>query len=535
MKGAERYMDIKDNTITLTILETSDIHGAVLPINYANNKERDLGLAKIATLIKEERVKNDNLLLIDNGDLIQGTPLTYHYARIDSSKINPVIKVLNHLDYDLAVVGNHEFNYGIEILNRAIKESDFPWLSANIISEASDKCYTERPYTVKSFDSGIKVGILGVTTKYIPNWENPNHIQGLSFEDPVEHAKKWVKVLREQEKVDIVVVSYHGGFERNIETGEPTENLTGENQGYELCIQVPGIDVLLTGHQHRSIYDSKINGVLLLQPGAQGLMLGKAKIVLEKTENGIKITDKKSELLSVKGVKADAEVIKIIEEYEAKTQEWLDKPIGKIKGDMTAKDHMTVRTRDNALIEFINKVQMEYSGAEISNTALFDNHAPGFPSDVTMRDIVSNYIYPNTLRVIRITGHDIKAALEKSANYFEKYDGENIKVNPQFSNPKPQHYNYDMWEGIEYNIDITRPIGERIVKLEIKGKVLDLDKEYDVVMNNYRAGGGGEYLMFQNKPVVKDIPTDVSELIANYILERGTIEATVNGNWRVIY
>jgi 2',3'-cyclic-nucleotide 2'-phosphodiesterase / 3'-nucleotidase len=535
MKGAEKYMDIKDNAITLTILETTDVHGAILPINYANNEGREVGLAKIATLIKKERQKNDNLLLIDNGDLIQGTPLTYHYARIDNSKINPIIKILNYLMYDLAVIGNHEFNYGIEILNKAINESKFPWLCANIISKASNKCYTEKPYAIKSFESGIKVGILGLTTKYIPNWENPIHIQGLSFEDPVEHAKRWVKVLREEEKVDIVVVSYHGGFERNIETGEPTENLTGENQGYELCIQVPGIDVLLTGHQHRLIYGSKINGVLVLQAGTQGMTLGKAEIVFTKTEAGIKIIDKKSELLSVKGVIADSEVIELVREYEAKTQRWLDKPIGKIKGDMTAGDHMTIRTQDNTLIEFINKVQMECSGAEISNTALFDNHALGFPSDVTMRDIVSNYIYPNTLRVIRISGHDIKAALERSATYFEKYDGKNIRVNPVFSNPKPQHYNYDMWEGIEYTIDISKPVGERIVKLEIKGKLLDLDKEYDVVMNNYRAGGGGEYFMFQNKPVIKDIPTDVSELIANYILERGTIEATVNENWKVIY
>jgi 2',3'-cyclic-nucleotide 2'-phosphodiesterase/3'-nucleotidase len=152
-----------------------------------------------------------------------------------------------------------------------------------------------------------------------------------------------------------------------------------------------------------------------------------------------------------------------------------------------------------------------------------------------MRDIVSNYIYPNTLRVIRITGHDIKAALERSATYFEEYDGREIKINNRFSKPKPQHYNYDMWEGIEYIINISKPIGERVIKLEKDGIPLELDDEYEVVMNNYRAGGGGEYLMFQNKPVVKDIPTDMSELIASYILERGTIEACLNNNWEVIH
>ncbi len=221
--------------------------------------------------------------------------------------------------------------------------------------------------------------------------------------------------------------------------------------------------------------------------------------------------------------------------YEADTQEWLDQPIGKIEGDMLVRNPLEIRTQDHALIEFINRVQMEIAGVDISNTALFDNQSPGFPENVTMRDVVSNYIYPNTLKVIRITGHDMKEALERSASYFEQYDGGEIEVNPAFISPKPQHYNYDMWEGIDYLIDISKPVGDRIVKLEYKGKPVEPEKEYDVVMNNYRAGGGGDYLMYQNKPVIKDIPTDVSELIANYILENKTVKATVNQNWKVIY
>ncbi len=523
------------NKVKITILETSDIHGSVMPINYADNKERDLGLAKLSTIIKAEKEKNNNILLIDNGDLIQGTPLTYYYARIDNNDMNPVIKVLNYLKYDAAVIGNHEFNYGNEILKRAILESDFPWLSANIIKETDSSLYTGNAYIIKEFEEGIRVGVLGLTTQYIPNWENPKHIEGLKFEDAVAYAERWVKFLREEEKVDLVVVSYHGGFERDVETGLPTEKLTGENQSYELCEKVKGIDVLLTGHQHRSISGSRINGVLVLQPGAQGFTIGKVEIVLVKNNGRWEVINKNSEIISSKGVETDKEIIDMVSAYEADTQRWLDKPIGKINGDMTVKDPMAVRTKDNALIEFINKVQMECSGTGISNTALFDNHSPGFPSDVTMRDIVSNYIYPNTLRVIRISGRDIKEALERSASYFDKYDGRGIRVNPQFSNPKPQHYNYDMWEGIEYTINISKPIGERIVKLEKNGEKIEMDKEYDVVMNNYRAGGGGEYTMFQNKPVVKDIPTDVSELIANYILERKVIDASVNNNWSIIH
>lgn len=523
-----------DNRATITILETSDVHGSIMPINYANNNEKGLGLAKVATIINKVRQQQDNVLLIDNGDLIQGTPLTYHYVRMDNKNENPVIKVLNYLEYDVAVIGNHEFNYGTEILNRAIEESKFPWLSANIIKEGKD-CYTGKPYTVKVFDNGIRVGVLGLTTKYIPNWENPYNIKGLTFEDPVEHARRWVRVLKEEEKVDLVIVSYHGGFERDVDTGVPTESLTGENQGYQLCVEVPEIDVLLTGHQHRSISGKKVNGVLVLQPGTQGLALGKVTINLVKDSEGWKVESKDSELITSESADIDINIIDMIKEYERKTQQWLDTPMGKINGDMVVKDPMAIRTKDNALIEFINKVQMENSGAEISNTALFDNHAPGFPSDVTMRDIVANYIYPNTLKVIRITGENMKAALERCASYFEINENGEVGVNREFCNPKPQHYNYDMWEGIDYILNISRPIGQRVVKLEHKGKSVDMKAEFDVVMNNYRAGGGGEYLMFQNKPVIKDIPTDVSELIANYILEKGVIEPTVNNNWKVIH
>jgi 2',3'-cyclic-nucleotide 2'-phosphodiesterase / 3'-nucleotidase len=529
------FMNKNKQTIKLTILETSDIHGSIFPINYATNEKREVGLAKLSTLIQNVRKRDSNTILIDNGDLIQGTPLTYYYARINSKDINPIIKVLNYLKYDLAVIGNHEFNYGKDLLERAIRESKFPWLSSNIICKDNEQPYSGSNYVIKEYKNGLRVGIIGLTTKYIPNWENPTNIDGIKFEDPVMHAEKLVKHLKDKEKVDVVIVAYHGGIERNIDNGIETENLTGENQGYELCMKVPEIDVLLTGHQHRVISERVINGVLVLQPGSNGMYLGKVELIMKRIDGKWGIVNKSSKLINVKNAEIDDNVLKMVNTYEENTQNWLDKPIGKIKGNMLVKDPLEVRVKDNALIEFINKVQMEYSGASISNTALFDNFSPGFSSEVTMRDIVSNYIYPNTLKVIRIKGKDIKAALERSASYFETFDGKEIKVNPKFCNPKIQHYNYDMWEGIDYILNISKPHGDRVVKLDYKGYPMEMEMEYDVVMNNYRAGGGGEYDMFQNKPVIKDMTTDVSELIANYILERGSIEATINNNWKVMH
>ncbi|TVY05512.1 bifunctional metallophosphatase/5'-nucleotidase [Paenibacillus cremeus] len=520
---------------TITILETSDVHGNLLPIQYANNSTVEYGFARLATLIRQEKKRHASVLLIDNGDLIQGTPLAYHHARLDAAAPSPMVQCLNELGYDAAVIGNHEFNYGPELLNKAVRESAFPWLSANIVNAATGEPYFGQPYWVKTFEDGLKVAVLGLTTHYIPNWENPEHIRGFKFMDALETAKRWVRHLREVEGADVVIVSYHGGFERNLDTGEPTEPLTGENQGYAICQEVEGIDVLLTGHQHR-VLASKVNGVTIVQPGSAGSWLSKVTLKVDKVEGAWKVVEKKAELLSPQGVEPDEAMLELVRPHEAKTQVWLDQPIGRLLGDMRVQDPMQVRLKEHPLIEFINKVQMELSGAAISNTALFDNVSPGFPENITMRDIVSNYIYPNTLQVIRVSGSDIRAALERSASYFATYHGNGpVEVSPEFSDPKPAHYNYDMWEGIEYQLNISRPVGERVTRLEIEGRPIDPDGQYDVVMNNYRAGGGGNYMMFQGKPVVKDIPTDMAELLASYIMERGTIEASLNSNWEVVW
>lgn len=518
----------------LTILETSDIHGNVLPINYSDNSFVNSGLGALSTLIAKERVINPSAILIDNGDMLQGTALTYYHAKINNELPNPMIEAMNLMGYDAAIIGNHEFNYGMEYLDYAIKTSNFPWLCANITNKTTGESFTGKPYIVKTFDNGLKVGILGLTTKYIPNWENPETIQDLNFEDVVESANKWLEIMKKQEGTDINIVSYHGGFERDLETGKPTDVLTGENQGYELCMKVNNMDVLLTGHQHRVIENLWINGVLVIQPGCNGNFLGKVTLNLIKKSGKWSVVTKKSLNIKVNASEVDNRIIKSISNIEIKTQHWLDTPIGHIQGDMLIKDPLKARLKDNAFTEFINNIQMDAAKVDISNTAIFDNTGKGFDINVTMRDIISNYKYPNTLKVISLKGSDIKAALEKTAEYFSIVNGE-IKVSRARIFPKLQHYNYDMWEGIEYVMDISKPINCRITKINYKGNPLHMDKEYAVVMNNYRAGGGGNYSMFKGKPVLKDIPTDMAELIANYILQRKTIKATVNNNWKVVY
>ena len=538
MKGIRRFLTslfvllivavLFAETREIVILQTSDLHGYIYPVDYATKKPANYGLAKVASVIKEQRAKygEENVIVIDTGDLIQGSPMAYYSARFDTSEPNPMVLVMNHLRFAASTLGNHEFNYGMDVLNKVIGEAEFPFLSANIVDEQDSPYFM--PYTIVDVN-GISVCILGLTTKYIPNWEDPRNISGLKFKDSVQIAKDYVEDLRKI--ADVMIVSYHGGLEKDPETGNPTEPLVGENQGYEIATQVPGIDVLLTGHQHRAIA-TRIGKVAVTQPSNWGKMVGKVTVKLEQTEDGKWVVKEAiPELIDASKYPADEEVLNLVKTYEDKTQEWLDKPVGTAKGDFWVADPFVARLWDNPLIEFVNKVQMYYTGAKISSTALFTNDVRGWKSgQVTLRDINAVYIYPNTLKVIKVKGKDIKDALERSADYFVFENGE-AKENKSWIEPKVQRYNYDMWEGISYKIVLNRPKGDRIVDLMFEGKPLDMDAEYEVVLNNYRAGGGGGYDMFKDKPVVREVLIEMAELMSNYVLEKKEIESTLDNNW----
>ncbi|SHN58624.1 5'-nucleotidase C-terminal domain-containing protein [Fervidobacterium gondwanense] len=515
-------------TKQIVILQTSDLHGYIYPVDYATNKPANWGLAKVASVIKEQREKygEENIIVIDTGDLIQGSPMAYYHARFENEPVNPMVLSMNHLKFNASVLGNHEFNYGLDVLNKAISEADFPFLSANIVDEQDTPYFM--PYHLVEIGD-VKVLILGLTTKYIPNWEDPRNIKGLKFLDPVQVAKEYVEAFKDL--VDVVVIAYHGGLEKDPATGNPTEPLVGENQGYALATEIEGVHVLLTGHQHRTI-STKIGNVAVVQPSNWGRMVGKVALILEKNEEGKWVVkDSKPELIDASKYPADQEILELTKDYEEKTQRWLDIPVGTAKGDFYIFDPFVARLWDNPLMEFVNKVQMYYTGAKISSTALFTNDVKGWKAGpVTLRDINAVYIYANTLKVIKVKGADIKAALERSADYFVFENGL-AKENKTWVEPKVQRYNYDIWEGISYKIVLNRPVGDRIVDLMFEGKPVDMDAEYEVVLNNYRAGGGGGYSMFTNKPVVKEVLIEMAELMSNYLLEKKEIESTLDNNW----
>jgi 2',3'-cyclic-nucleotide 2'-phosphodiesterase (5'-nucleotidase family) len=513
-------------TVKITLLETSDVHGVIYPYDYFKDAPANGGLAQLSTLVKGVRADNPNTLLLDDGDNQQGTPLTYYFNKVDTTAPNPMIAAMNIMGYDAMTLGNHEFNYGLSVIDKARSESKFPWLSANIYKEDGTNYFT--PYIVKTV-AGVKVGILGLTTKNIPNWEVPATIKGLVFKDTVEEAQKWVKVLKDTEKVDLVVLLAHEGFEKDIDTGKDL-GTSIENQAYAIATTVPGIDVMLTGHTHLSIPGKTLNGVLVMQPKNAGVEICKADITMEQTATGWKVATKTGTNLPVTSTTvADQAILDATKTQHETAINYMKQPLGEATGDFPG---ATSRTEDSAIVDLIQKVQMKYANTDLSLAAMLPGVAPSFKSGpLTVRDMYSLYIYENTLFAISVTGQQIKDELEWSAKYFNTYDYS--KTATSLINSTVPGYNYDMLQGANYVIDITKPVGQRISGLVYHGKPMDMTATYTLALNNYRAGGGG-FLGFKGSPIIYQSSDEIRNLMIQYVKDTGKIDPTVDNNWQLV-
>jgi 2',3'-cyclic-nucleotide 2'-phosphodiesterase (5'-nucleotidase family) len=513
-------------TVKITLLETSDVHGVIYPYDYFKDAPANGGLAKLSTLVKGVRADNPNTLLLDNGDNQQGTPLTYYFNKVDTTSANPMIAAMNLMGYDAMGLGNHEFNYGLKVVDKARSESKFPWLSANIYKDDGTNYFT--PYIVKTV-AGVKIGILGLTTKNIPNWEVPANIGGLVFKDTVEEAKKWVKVLKETEKVDLVVLLTHQGFEKDIDTGKDL-GTSIENQAYAIATTVPGIDVMLTGHTHLSIPGKTLNGVLVMQPKNAGVEICRADITMEQTATGWKVASKSGTNLPVTaGTAADQAVLDATKTQHETAVNYMKQPIGEATGDFPG---ATSRTADSAIMDLVQKVQMKYANTDLSLAAMLPTPAPSFKQGpLTVRDMYSLYIYENTLFAIKVTGQQIKDELEWSANYFNTYTYN--KTATSLINSSVAGYNYDMLQGADYTIDITKPVGHRVVGLTYHGQPMDMAASYTLALNNYRAGGGG-FLGFKGSPIVYQSSDEIRNLMIQYVKDAGKVDPEVDNNWQLV-
>lgn len=508
----------------VTVLSTSDVHGYVLADDFRRpSSDKPFGLAKSVTALRQVE-DADITITVENGDFIQGSPLT-DYAK-QQDQLNVFKQLVDEIDYDVQILGNHEFNYGRDFLTAFYQDND-RLLNANILDKQTNAPFIGQPYRVIE-QQGIKIGVIGVTTQFIPNWETDAHIHGLIFNNPVETVEHYVQVLRDD--VDIIVVAYHGGVERDVDSGEFTEVNTGENQGYALA-EIDGVDAVVTGHQHRKIA-TLIEGTPLTQPGYRGEAVGVIHLTLNEQHE---VITSEAELVSVADLAMDEQVVQTIDDIQVATDTWLDTPITTLPVDMRVTDHLQARMHSHPYLELVNTVQMAVGDTTIASTALFNNEVQGLDKTVTRRDVMTNYIYPNEVVVQELTGQNIKDALEVNANYFA-LDGDAVVVNPKYLWPKVEHYNYDIWSGINYTFDLNQEIGERVTNLTLAdGTPMGMDQTYEVAMNQYRSTGAGGFAMFNTDKTIREIPGTMTDHLIDYLSQYGQDLTSVVEHFKVIH
>ena len=512
-------MSNKSEENRIRILVTSDVHGKIFPKSYGDGSPVDYGFAKVFPIIKE--LRNENSILIDNGDTLEGSPLQMHHFKEVKNGHSPVTKVMAQMKYDYINLGNHDFDYGQSELLSHIKETGAVLLTANIRGEG----FSEKKYVIKEI-SGKKIALLGVITHFVEKWETEENVRGLEFRDAFDVVKETVEEIKSKDDADYIICIYHGGFERDPETGDKITEDTGENQGYRMLTEIEGIDILITGHQHRT-FSGKSGKTAYIQPGYGGSYLSCIDIDIESGEI-------RADLIPV-GKEVDEDLLDLVKEREEECQKWLDLVIGRTNIDLsigTDSSESDIRLYKPQIATFINQVQMEVCNGDLAAFSVFSD-ARGFGKEITIRDLVSTYKFSNTLQVKRVTGKILKEYLEKNMEFWTVDDGK-IEINPDYLYPIPQFFNYDMVDGIEYTAKISNPPGERIVALTRKGIPVADDMEFDFVLNNFRGSGGGGYTMFSKLPVIRENLTDMVELLLEYIQEKKIIDFEPVDNIKII-
>jgi len=558
--------------VRLTIMGTTDLHGSVFNWNYYKNAEyddsagNDIGLAKVATLVEAVRVQRgrDHTLMIDAGDTIQGTPLAYYFARIapiTDGRVHPMAAAMNHIGYDAAALGNHEFNYGIELLRAFAGQLDFPLLGANALDAATGRP-AFAPYVIKSVkvrdEKPVQVGILGLTNPGIAIWDRDKVAGRMTFPGLVEQAGIWVPRMRAA-GADVVVVAAHSGATTSSSYGDALPY--PENASTLVAQQVPGIDAILVGHAHQEIPERRVvneatgREVVLTEPLRWGMRLSLIDLSLVRMDGRWHVQSVGSSVLNSNTVAQDPHVVKLLTADHDKVLTYVSSVIGSATEAMSC---ATARYEDTAALDFINLVQAQAVRTAIAGTpeaalpllsvaAPFNREAAIPAGEVSVRDVAGLYVFDNTLLGITLTGSQVKAFLEKSAEYFQKVTGTGPFTPDQLTNAVTPEaptgtpdYNYDVVGGLDapltYDIDIAQDPGSRVVNLAYDGAPVDPAGHFVVAINNYRQSGGGGFPGVTTAPVVHNAQEEIRQLIIDWVTSHAVIDPRVfaGNNWSLV-
>ena len=558
----------KPKTVTLKFIQTADVHGMFFPINYMTGKTVGGSMARVSSYVKSQRAAfGNNVILLDNGDILQGQPTNYYWNFIDTQDENIAASVINYMKYDALAFGNHDVEPGHKCYDKWISELKCPILAANMVNAATGQPYTNAYKIIER--EGVKIAILGMNTPAIPNWLSEDTWSGIRFEETVSCTRKWVKLIKEKEKPDLIIGLFHSGLKGGIETDEYDENAT-----LAIAQRIHGLDVIFYAHDHQANYGfirqyeektdefpfyfitkdgnasspfslSKTDSVLIVNPGSNAQSVGEASITLTM-ENG-KVASKKitGQLVSMKSMPIDEDYMDHFADEIRRLQAYTYQTIGYFATSINMSDAFF---GSSAFIDFILNLQMKITGADISFAAPLLMKATINAGPVTTADMFNLYKFENKLYVIKMTGAEIKNYLEMSyalwTNQMKSSDDHLLLFDNERNNVlKNLFFNFDSAAGIDYTVDVTKPEGQKINILKMSnGQPFETDKWYKVAINSYRGNGGGE-LLTKGAGIAKDeIPSRIiyrSELdqrhyLTEEIRKQGTVNPKPNNNWRFI-
>ncbi|MDA3892278.1 MAG: bifunctional metallophosphatase/5'-nucleotidase [Salinivirgaceae bacterium] len=536
--------------INLKIIQTTDVHGTIFPYDFITQKEVSNSLANIYSFVKETRVENpDAVILLDNGDYLQGQPIVYYYNFEDTTSPHIGARVFNYMNYDATTVGNHDIETGHAVYDRYRKQLNMPYLAANAIIKGTDKPYFE-PYTIIN-RQGAKVAVLGLVTPGIPKWLPEKLWQGMVFEDMVETANKWMKIIKEKEKPDLIIGMFHSGIDYTYENPDG-ETYMNENATRLVAEQVSGFDIVLAGHDHQKYFEKLVNidgdTVILLDAmsHSRAVSLINVDFVFDKTTDTYK-KQISAEIKPIVDYKADEDFMNQFSSEYQTIKDYVGRQIGEFSKDVDSK---WAYFGNSSFMDFIHEVQMQEGNADVSFLAPLDFQSKIKKGPIYVSDLFKLYKYENLLYTISLTGNEIDGFLEYSTSLWfntmtnnqdnllklKKMDNGNYAL-------ENKYYNFSSASGIDYLIDVTKPVGEKVKILGFSNRnPFYKDSTYLVALNSYRGAGGGGHLAIgsgltskeMQERLVESTAHDIRFLIMKWIEEKKVVHPKQNSNWRII-